>query len=538
VKQGAGNGERGAGTAALRFDRTTLSWSWVPMVIVCSLLPAPRSLAGQDLEQGKRLYERWCTGCHGDTGAGDGEAAAYMLPRPRDFTGAVYQIRTTASGELPTDDDLRAVIDEGMPGTAMPGWADQLNSGQRDDVIAYLKTFSRFFDGAEPEPISMGRQPGRPSEEDLAEARRLFVEELQCSDCHGLQGRGDGTSARELTDDWGFPIRATDLTRNWNFNGGGTVEDIYTRMRTGLDGTPMPSQSDAVDAGVLTDEELWRVAQYVRSLSPDDPPQAQDVVRAALFEGPLPSGPDDSLWADVEPYYIPMVGQITINPRWFVPTVDGIWVQAAHDNQNLAVKLSWSDATQSPDPDWDPFFQGIVRTLAAADKPHLTEQGPDRVGVQFPLEPPEGIQLPFFLGGDVQQPVYMWQWSSAPDQVQEGTAVGLGTFAANPGSPEVTHTATFSDGRWQVQFTRALAASDPSLGVSFTPGEPLPMAFYAADGTDGEDTVRGAVSSWYAIYLDVPTPPRVFVAPIVAVMLTAGLGFGIVRLAQRRERGA
>ncbi len=502
------------------------------------LLPPPSSLEGQGVERGKVLYEQWCTGCHGDTGAGDGEAAAYMLPRPRDFTGAVYQIRTTASGELPTDDDLRNVIDNGMPGTAMPGWTDRLSRGQRDDVIAYIKTFSRFFDGVEPEPISVGRQPGSPSEEDLAEAGRLFIDDLQCLRCHGDEGRGDGTSARDLTDDWGFPVRAADLSENWNFNGGGTVEDIYMRMRTGLDGTPMPSNSDVIDAGIITDEQLWRVAQYVRSLSPDAAPRRRDVVRAALFDGPLPSGPGDSLWNDVEPYYIPMVGQITIKPRWFAPTVDGIWVQAAHDDQNLAVKLSWNDATRSPDPDWDPFFQGIIRTLAAADAPHLTEQGPDRIGVQFPLEPPEGMQLPFFLGGDARQPVYMWQWTSAPDQVQEGTALGLGTFAANAGLPQVTHAATFSNGRWQLQFTRALAASDPSLGVSFTPGEPLPMAFYAADGTDGEDAVRGSVSAWYAIYLDVPTPPRVFVAPIVAVVLTAGLGFGIVRRAQRRERGA
>ena len=164
------------------------TWSWAPLVIVCSLLPAPRSLAGQDVERGRQLYDKWCSGCHGDTGAGDGDAAGYMLPRPRDFTGAVYQIRTTATGELPTDDDLRAVIDDGMPGTAMPGWAGKLSGGQRDDVIAYIKTFSRFFDDGEPEPISMGRQPGRgrPSEDDLAEGRRLFVEELQCSDCHGM----------------------------------------------------------------------------------------------------------------------------------------------------------------------------------------------------------------------------------------------------------------------------------------------------------------------------------------------------------------
>ena len=60
------------------------------------------------------------------------------------------------------------------------------------------------------------------------------------------------------------------------------------------------------------------------------------------------------------------------------------------------------------------------------------------------------------------------------------------------------------------------------------------MAFYAADGTNAEGEVSGSVSAWYAIYLDVPTPPRVFIAPIVAVMLTAGLGLTIVWRAQRQ----
>ncbi len=166
----AGSGERGAGTGHRRFDRTTWTSSWAPLDSTCSLLPAPCSLEGQGVERGKELYDKWCAGCHGDTGAGDGEAAAYMLPRPRDFTTAVYQVRTTASGELPTDDDMRAVIDNGMPGTAMPGWADKLSGRERDDVIAYLKSFSRFFQGAAPEPISVGRQPGRPSEDDLTDA--------------------------------------------------------------------------------------------------------------------------------------------------------------------------------------------------------------------------------------------------------------------------------------------------------------------------------------------------------------------------------
>src|SRR6266511_4848338 len=67
-------------------------------------LPAPRSLAAQDTTAGQRVYVKWCAGCHGDAGAGDGAAAAYMLPRPRNFTGGLYKIRTTASGQLRSEE--------------------------------------------------------------------------------------------------------------------------------------------------------------------------------------------------------------------------------------------------------------------------------------------------------------------------------------------------------------------------------------------------------------------------------------------------
>src|SRR5215208_2381058 len=97
---------------------------------------------------GKAVYDEWCAGCHGVDGKGDGPAADRMLPQPRDFTRGVFQIRTTASGELPTDADLQRVIDEGMPGTAMPGWKSHLTGRERSDVLAYIKTFSTFFAGA------------------------------------------------------------------------------------------------------------------------------------------------------------------------------------------------------------------------------------------------------------------------------------------------------------------------------------------------------------------------------------------------------
>ena len=99
----------------------------------------------QDTTKGKAVYVKWCAGCHGDGGAGDGPAAAHMLPRPRNFTGALYKIRTTASGQLPTDADLMRAIDDGLPGSAMPAWKGRLSDAERRDVAAYIKTFSSFF---------------------------------------------------------------------------------------------------------------------------------------------------------------------------------------------------------------------------------------------------------------------------------------------------------------------------------------------------------------------------------------------------------
>ena len=68
-----------------------------------------------------------------------------------------------------------------------------------------------------------------------------------------------------------------------------------------------------------------------------------------------------------------------------------------------------------------------------------------------------------------------------------------------------------------------------------SPGRAVPVALFVADGSNGEDDVRSAVSTWYAIHLDVPTPARVYAAPVVTVLLTAGLGLLLITRAQRSE---
>src|SRR5688500_15612905 len=128
--------------------RTLLLAGAAAAALVIAPSPGAAQEAAAEGGEGKVVYDRWCAGCHGVDGAGAGPGAATMLPRPRDVTRAQYQIRTTGSGELPTDADIMHIIDVGMPGTAMPGWEDLLTVAEREALVAYLKTFSRFFEGA------------------------------------------------------------------------------------------------------------------------------------------------------------------------------------------------------------------------------------------------------------------------------------------------------------------------------------------------------------------------------------------------------
>jgi DMSO reductase family type II enzyme heme b subunit len=527
---------------------------------------------------GKPTYDKWCAGCHGVDGAGQGDGAAMMLPRPRDFTKALYQIRTTGSGQLPTDADIRHVIDVGMPGTAMPGWEEALTEQERDNLVSYLKTFSRFFgQGDPPEPLDFGSAPGA-SDERIAEGRDFF-QRIECWKCHGQEGRGDGQSAPTQTDDDGFPIRPADLTEPWLFNGGGTVEDIYRRLRTGMDGTPMPTFGDLIAADFMTDDQLWSVAHYVHSLAPDeDARRVREVVRAVRVDGALPTGPADSAWNDVERFYIPLVAQIIIKPRWFAPTVDGVWVQAVHDGSELALRLSWSDPSESPDPVWNE-WRGLVASAAGgvdadappaaagpaaatadtappapADATAATPAGaPDAIAVQFPPTIPTGMDRPYFLMGSTRDPVYLWHWTSGGAGATEQSARGLGRMDPLPDANALTGEAAWEHGQWRVVLRRALvvgdtaaAAADTTAGAAetaapddgrlrFANRQPIPMALFAWDGDNGEAGTRGSVSSWYFIYLDEPTPPTVYATPIVAILLTAGLGFFMVGRAQRRN---
>lgn len=511
----------------------------VPVLALASLSTTAASADAQDqeLSLGKDVYDRWCAGCHGVDGAGAGPGAATMLPRPRDFTRAQYQVRTTGTGELPTDADIMHVIDVGMPGTAMPGWEDALSRDEREALVAYLKSFSRFFEsGPEPTPLEFGSAPSS-SEATITEGARLY-QEIECWQCHGQAGRGDGSAAATLDDDLGFPNYAADLTRNWLFNGGGAVEDIYRVLRTGLDGTPMPTFSDLIESDIVTDDQLWSLAHYVRSLSPARAPAVREVITATLDESELPSTPDDERWASVQPFYVPLAGQVIVKPRWFSPRVTNIWVRALHDGEDVVLLVSWTDPTQSPssDPDWASFAQRVVDTMEPKDEGSTWEPGaPDRLVVQFPQTLPSGLERPHFLQGDARRPAYLWSWSSEEDRAVEMVAEGLATGQQQPDeNQQLSAVSTWSEGEWRVLFRRPLMTPDIAADLQLPLATAVPIAFQAWDGDNGEAGKQNAVSTWYFLALEEATPATVFMAPVAAFVLTAAFGLGVVARAQRR----
>jgi cytochrome c oxidase cbb3-type subunit 2 len=142
-----------------------------------------------------------------------------------------------------------------------------LSETERWAATEYIKTFSqRFKTEKTPEPVSIPNPP-QPDTELVALGKRMYTD-AGCNQCHGSDGKGDGTSAKELKDDWGEPIAPTDLTLK-PFKSGSDPGDLYRTISTGLNGTPMPSYG-----GVLTPQERWSVVFYILSIATRERPRA------------------------------------------------------------------------------------------------------------------------------------------------------------------------------------------------------------------------------------------------------------------------
>ena len=535
-------------------------------------------------EEGKRVYEKSCAHCHGTEGRGDGSAAESLLPRPRDFTRGLYKIRSTETGQVPTDQDLFDIITEGMPGTSMPGWETSLSANERWEVVAYIKTFyDGFKENTAPRQIDLSGKIAY-AEQSIETGKALYTE-LGCVECHGNVGRGDGTSAPTLTDEWGFQTWPANLAQGWTFRGGSETEDIFKRFIGGIAGSPMPAfEGDSflhfgltseeskrltelenkdemteaedeesaafyekMDAAVdialrITEgetlnaadrqsfnnamkvvyEKSWHLANYVKSLSPEKRPEPAIGNNAlrSQYIGGELPTLGDAAWETLKASYFPLVGQVILEPRQFNPTIDSVNVKSFYNDNEVAFLFTWDDRTH---------------TTASEDE-ETGKMLEDAVAIQFPVKVPQGptAPKPYFLWGG-RLPVYLWYWkASAPEQVTELTAKGISNAEVQAVQSDIQAEGTYTDGQYNLWVKRALKTDDKK-DLQLEPGVFVPIAFSAWDGANGDVEAKRVISSWYTFVLEPVPSSRRFIYPPLVALLSVGALFGLRGFARRRN---
>lgn len=237
-----------------------------------NILPVGEPLPPSEdvIKYGAWLFQGMCIRCHGAKGNGEGadwtltkHDPVNWLPRqPRDFTDPAFKLRSTPSGGLPTDRDLFESISRGLLAEKdMPSFKF-LPERDRWALIAYLKTLSARWTEEKVKPAIEISDPPLPDADALAAGKKVY-KRMQCARCHGETGKGDGSNASELKDDYGLPIVPRDFTDPSEFVGPSDPRGIYRTFTTGLDGTPMPSYADS-----LNETERWQLVWHVMSLRP------------------------------------------------------------------------------------------------------------------------------------------------------------------------------------------------------------------------------------------------------------------------------
>lgn len=216
-------------------------------------------------EEGKETYTKKCLPCHGASGNGEGPYARNVVTRPADLNERIK--------DYPSHSHHFWRVKEGVPGTAMPPWGRTLS----DEEIWIVNTYeTSFVDGAlrtvsseEAHDRSMMwtmendfPEPGiAGTEEQYEEGEDLY--ELYCEQCHGPEGRGNGSASDSQRYGYVTP-RPADLQHSMEDMGMHGM--MLWMVREGVPTTNMPPWKH-----VMSDEEIDEVLFYAqRTFSPRD----------------------------------------------------------------------------------------------------------------------------------------------------------------------------------------------------------------------------------------------------------------------------
>jgi mono/diheme cytochrome c family protein len=259
----------------------------------CGTPQTPKLLGRPDiktshLRHGEAVYSRYCVSCHGVTGDGNGIAATYLIPKPRDYRSGTFKFTSTTYGSKPLREDLLRTVKRGIRGTSMPSFslfppvdldavvdyvlvlthrgelesqlaeeAEFNDSIERPRIGELVKTVLDRWEQARARIVYPVTPMPEFTTEVVEQGKKAFLS-LACAQCHGDDGRGQ-MATNVGVDAWGNPTKAADLTSGM-LRGGTEPLDIYRHIDAGINGTPMPS----FHANLQKEPEtMWKLVAYV-----------------------------------------------------------------------------------------------------------------------------------------------------------------------------------------------------------------------------------------------------------------------------------
>ncbi len=208
-----------------------------------------------------KLYQKYCSICHGDLGKAQTRARSGMNPKPRDFSSAQAAI------ELTRERMIQAVAD-GRPGTAMVAHKRVLSEEQIAGIVDYIRVnFMQLPVEAEsgvPDPVSPGE--------------KVYVE--NCRVCHGDEGNSSYWAKNGLNP----PPRDFTSTETLSIFTRERMIDSVTNGRAGTGMIPFNTR--------LSEGEIAAVVSYIRfafmGVNPDTDTGAAPLAQVNPASAPVP----------------------------------------------------------------------------------------------------------------------------------------------------------------------------------------------------------------------------------------------------------
>lgn len=493
-------------------------------------------------EQIRKMYVQHCAACHGLGEKGDGPAAVWLFPQPRNFVDSSFRFAATGGSRTEVIAGLENTISKGIPRSAMPGFQGVLGEEYIAGLAHYVLDLQQAKSGGgiKIEPLHLGERP--PTTSGLVQRGATLYKNLGCVTCHGQDGSGEGLASKGMVDSLGRPIVAADFRQGLYKSGGEPVQLARTIVH-GVPGTPMNGYQGVLvkthKDGGRDATDVWALVAYIQSFAGKG--QQEGVSSGGLVklhefnDVKLLENPAHPAWLGIEPV------TIRLQPLWrrdHAPTV--LEVRAVHVDGQIAMCLDWNDSTMDLVKAQGKFSDAVAMMLSLGDEvPAL----------------PMGVSIPGFKA---QAPVNIWHWQShlqaaadasdvpsdskqnhgdslhifkraphpatdAPAQNKdhvlpeyrtaaqaqnvltemkgypalESNAIGFGTLKLQPAESQKLYAAAlWTNGHWRVVLSRPWSPHDEN-DVQLEGRTRIPVAFAVWDGSNGDRAGKKLVSGWH-----------------------------------------